>query len=219
MGWLFTSSSLADDENIEEGKGEMKTRNHISLPNLADGDGVILVGHSVGATIAFGVALGLGYHSHEEEAGFQALRKKIKAVVGVEGIYDFTALRDAHSAYRDVYEEFTTGAFGGEKGGGWERGNVVRMVREGAQMMEGVEVVVLGQSRGDGLVEWGQVERMERALRERGGWREGEGEAKEVTVVELEGGHDEVWERGEGLARCITVAVERCVRRGSGGGC
>lgn len=227
MGWLFTSSSSSvDDGNIEE-KEAQKTRNHISLPDLADTDGVILVGHSVGATIAFGMALGLGLgdHRHEKANGFQALRKKVKAVVGVEGIYDFTALRDAHGADdRDVYEEFTTGAFGEEKGGAWERGNVGRMVMEGVEMMEGVEVVVLGQSRGDGLVEWGQVEGMERALRERGGWRggdeDGEGaQAKEVTVVELEGGHDEVWERGEGLARCITVAVERCVRRNSGGGC
>lgn len=221
MGWLFASSSSDDNRHIEEKEGE-KTRNHI--PSTS---GVILVGHSVGATIAFGVTsglgLGLGHHNHKEEAnGFQALRNKVKAVVGVAGIYDFTALRDAHGAdHRDVYEEFTTGAFGEEEGGGWERGNMVRMVREGAQMMEGVEVVVLGQSPADGLVEWGQVEGMKRAFRERGGWREGEGEgeAKEVMVVELEGGHDEVWERGEGLARCITVAVERCVRRSLGGGC
>ena len=221
MSWLFTfsSSSAADDENIEEENEGEKPRNH-SHPNLADTNGVILVGHSVGATIAFGVALGLGLGDHSD--GEEALSKNIKAVVGVEGIYDFTALRDAHWGYRDVYEEFTSGAFGEEKTGAWERGNVGRMVREGArEMEEGVEVVVLGQSRGDGLVEWGQVEGMERALRERDGWREG-GEgvpAKEVTVLELEGGHDEVWERGEGLARCITVAVERCVRRDLGGGC
>ncbi|KAI4245478.1 MAG: hypothetical protein L6R40_002539 [Gallowayella cf. fulva] len=119
---------------------------------LRAGSGIILVGHSVGATIAFAVALGL--HEGREEK-FKGPRERIKSVVGVEGVYDFTALRDAHAGFRDVYEEFTKGVFGDERHGGWEEGNIVRMVREGGEM-DRVEVVVLGQSREDELVEWGQ---------------------------------------------------------------
>lgn len=210
MRWLFDSSSDNDDK-VVQGRGR--------YPRVADGSGVILVGHSVGATIAFGVALGLGYHGDEED-GFKDLRRRIKAVVGVEGIYDFIALRDAHLEYRSIYQEFTNGAFGDEMDGEWEKGNIVRMIREGGEM-DAVEVVVLGQSREDELVEWGQVEMMERALREKGwsGGEDVEGAAKEVTVVELKGGHDEIWEKGEELARCISLAMERCVRRNLDGGC
>lgn len=183
---------------------------------LRAGSGIILVGHSVGATIAFAVALGL--HEGREEK-FKGPRERIKSVVGVEGVYDFTALRDAHAGFRDVYEEFTKGVFGDERHGGWEEGNIVRMVREGGEM-DRVEVVVLGQSREDELVEWGQVEMMEETLRGNGWCREGQVEegGKEVMAVELKGGHDEIWERGGELARCVRVAVERCVRRCLGSG-
>ncbi|KAL8780710.1 MAG: hypothetical protein Q9213_006356 [Squamulea squamosa] len=160
MRWLFSG------DGVERSK----------YPDLT-GD-VFLVGHSVGATIAFAVALGLGYRDAESEDEFQGLRAKVKAVVGVEGIYDFTALRDAHLEYRGIYEEFTNGAFGEEEDGGWEKGNMIAKFREG-EKMDGVEVVVLGQSRHDELVEWGQIETMEKVLREQG-WRgkgdlEGEG--------------------------------------------
>ncbi|KAL8771199.1 MAG: hypothetical protein Q9209_003370 [Squamulea sp. 1 TL-2023] len=179
MRWLLS------DSGVERSKYPKLTGN------------VILIGHSVGATIAFTVALGLGYRDVESEDGFGGLRGKVKAVVGVEGIYDFTALRDAHLEYRGIYEEFTNGAFGKEENGDWEKGNMVAKIGEGGKM-EGVEIVVLGHSRCDELVEWGQVKMMEKVLREQG-WRgkdelEG-GVAREVMVVELRGGHDEICER------------------------
>lgn len=195
--WLFDDSA----ENSERGK----------YPPLPAKE-CILIGHSVGATISFAVALALDL----DAAGTNERRDRfdfvIKAIVGVEGIYDFTALRDAHVGFREIYEEFTTAALGDEGDGGWERGNVGRVVKEG-KGLEGMEVVVLGQSRGDELVEWGQVEVMEGALRERG-WGSGDGEEEcwnEVMVIELNGGHDEMWEKGEEMARCIGLAVERCV--------
>lgn len=174
----------------------------------------ILVGHSVGATIAFALALGLDQSDGASEVSSSCT---VKAVVGVEGIYDFVALRDAHLDYRGIYEEFTTAAFGAEKDGGWEQGNMVKAVGEGREL-EGVEVVVLAQSREDELVEWGQMEMMGEALREMewdggDGKGKGKGKGKEVVVVELKGGHDEVWEKGEELARCIALVVEQCVQR------
>ncbi|KAL8712290.1 MAG: hypothetical protein Q9220_003441 [cf. Caloplaca sp. 1 TL-2023] len=193
-------------------------------------EGVVLVGHSVGATIAFALMLGLDLHSSynedradgdgDEREEVTKIGKKVKAVVGIEGIYDFTALRDAHMEHRRIYEDFTSAAFGAEEDGGWERGNIARLVKEGRELGKGVEVVVLGQSKGDELVEWRQVEIMEEALRGRG-WRkrrsggeeEGKNKGKEVQVVELKGGHDEIWTKGEELARCILVVVEACASR------
>ncbi|KAL9604544.1 MAG: hypothetical protein Q9219_000509 [cf. Caloplaca sp. 3 TL-2023] len=183
--WLFDLRKGV----VERGKGR--------YPNLERKD-VILVGHSVGATIAFALAMGLDGAG----TGSQASHYCIKAVVGVEGIYDFSALRDAHLEYRGIYEEFTTAALGAETEGGWERANLVRIVREG-KGMEGTEVVVLGQSREDEMVEWGQVEMMEKALREKG-WRGEVGAVggREVQIVKLVGGHDEIWEKGDKLAKC-----------------
>lgn len=43
---------------------------------------------------------------------------ELKAVVPLEGIYDFVACRDAHEGTRELYEAFTAGAFGAEEGGG-----------------------------------------------------------------------------------------------------
>lgn len=182
------------------------------------GSDIVLVGHSIGATIAFALAMGIADRVHDDaDDPMAGVGKRIRAVVGVEGVYDFTALRDAHMEYRGIYEEFTDEAFGAEEEGGWERGNMVEAVRKREGKMGVVEVVVLGHSKEDELVEWGQVELMEGALRERG-WRKGEkgkwkGGGKEVLVEEIKGGHDEIWEKGEELARCVKFALERCVQR------
>lgn len=174
-----------------------------------------MIGHSVGATIAFALALGLGLDAASDTDAERTSKVKFKAIVGVEGIYDFTALRDAHLEFKDIYEEFTTAALGDESSKEWEKANIARMIREGREV-EGVEVVMLGQSRRDELVEWGQLEIMTQALKGRG-WGEGDkGKEKEISVIELSGGHDEIWEKGEAMARCIRLAVERCVGRDLG---
>ena len=177
------------------------------VPLSASG-GIILVGHSVGATIAFALALNL----HGNGDGLS-----IKAVVGLEGVYDFTAMRDAHVEHRSVYEEICEGAFGPEKDGGWEKGNIVRAVEGREREVPVPPVVVLGHSKEDELVEPAQSEMMERALRGKG-WEsqelgeEGERD-KEIAVVDVHGSHDEIWEKGEQLAKCICLAVEVCARR------
>ncbi|KAI4188629.1 MAG: hypothetical protein L6R41_002007 [Letrouitia leprolyta] len=206
--WLSSSC----DEEEEDGSARGR------YPDLTT-HACILIGHSVGATIAFALALesDLDTVSNTNE---RENNVKFKAIVGVEGIYDFVALRDAHLEFRDVYEEFTTAALGDERSGGWEKGNVAKIVRDGKVRLEGVETVVLGQSRRDELVEWGQVEVIKAALEERG-WNgedegSGKGDKKMVSVVELNGGHDEVWEKGEEMARCILLAVKDCIRRDSG---
>ncbi|KAL9020642.1 MAG: hypothetical protein Q9185_002090 [Variospora sp. 1 TL-2023] len=184
----YLAPPLKEEEKEEEEEEEEEAEKK--------GEGIILVGHSVGATIAFAIALGLDGIGVEGN-GHEVM---VDAVVGVEGVYDFVALRDAHLESRSVYEEIATGAFGNEESGGWERGNVVKAVGEG-KGFRGTEVVVLGHSKGDELVEWGQMKMMDEALREKGWWG-GDGggkvgKGKEVTMMELEGGHDEIWEKGE----------------------
>lgn len=159
------------------------------------GGGIILAGHSVGATLCLHAAPRLLSSLQEPQPA-----TRVRAVVGVAGVYDFTALRDAHLGARAVYEEINTGAFGAEKHdsggewrGGWERGKV----KGGEWRAKGVEVVVLGHGRADELVDMGQAEMLVREL-----------EDPVVKTVECEGNHDQMVNVGEEVGRCVGVAVE-----------
>ncbi len=162
----------------------------------------IVCGHSVGGTMA--LMLGMeakvgGEYGWGDERRMGGLR----GVVGVEGIYDFVACRDAHGgSMREVYEGFITGAFGREEEGGWRRGDVVRC---GRMVGEGVGVVVVGQSREDELVEWEQAVGMMGAV-------EWGGEEGEKVLVEVEGRHQEVVTGGVGIGQCVGRCVELLMR-------
>lgn len=192
----------------------------------------ILVGHSCGATLAFQAVMG-SVADHREQSfsgganddggGAQQvsmspgplppkLSAQPVAIVGVAGIYDLRRLQDAH---RDIsaYREFIEGAFGngvmlwdavspaqmgGSRGveGGWKTGRLV----------------VLAHSKDDELIDEGQVEGMREALR---GWegrqaqiplRELSSRERRVQMLTLEGLHDELWEKGEEVARAIKYA-------------
>lgn len=136
-----------------------------------------------------------------QEGGMDGL----KGVVPLEGIYDFTACRDAHPELRDMYESFTTGAFGPEAEKGWERGNVLGCKRG---VRDGVEAVVVGHSRGDELVEWEQGERLVGVL-------EGqmEGRVGDLRFVEVEGTHSQVVRDGVAVGKCVDVVIEMLVQK------
>ncbi|KAL8666574.1 MAG: hypothetical protein Q9202_001372 [Teloschistes flavicans] len=181
LGFLF-GEGHDDDGSGSDGDDAGK-----DFRDAVRGSEIVLVGHSVGATIAFALAMGIEDRVHDGAGdAVVGVRMRIRAVVGLAGIYDFTALRDAHAEHRGLYEGFTNEAFGAEEDGGWERGNIVEAVRKLKGIMGGVELVVLGHSKGDELVEWGQVDLMAGALREKG-WRNGEqgkAEGKELLVEE-----------------------------------
>lgn len=193
---------------------------------LGEGKEWIICGHSVGGTMA--VMLGMepklsspspplppNHNPEYDDYGWgrEMEMPGLVGVIGISGIYDFTACRDAHLAMRDVYDSFIAGAFGLEGEGGWERGNVRAC---GRKVGRGVRVVVLGHSRGDELVEWEQVGGMYGKVE----WEEGMGGRK--VVVEVEGGHEEVVEGGVGVGRCVGRCVEVLVgmegRRGGARG-
>lgn len=162
--------------------------------------GIILAGHSAGATLCLHAAPRLAALQQPDAA------VRVRAVVGMAGVYDFTTLRDAHLSARAVYDDINTGVFGpetresgGEWAGGWERGKV-----NGREWRaEGVEVVVLGHGRADVLVDMGQAEGLVRELEEGGrGPKE-----PVVRLVECEGNHDEMVNVGKEIGRCVGVAV------------
>lgn len=168
------------------------------------GGELLLVGHSVGATLAVEVAGLLAV------AGGSGVR--VCGVGCLAGVFDFVALRDAHAGAREMYEGFIEGAFGPEGEGGWEGARVRgERVREG---LRGEGVLVLGRSRADELVEWGQVDGLLEEL-EQGG--EG-GDGLVVRLVECEGTHKEIVHKGVEVARCVAVALDVLMRGGEEAG-
>ncbi|KAL2043641.1 hypothetical protein N7G274_003948 [Stereocaulon virgatum] len=159
----------------------------------------IVAGHSVGGTMA--LMLGMEPRSGDHGWGKETPMVGLRGVVGVEGIYDFVALRDAHAGMRGLYEAFTEGAFGAEEGGGWRRGDVLRC---GRRVREDVDCVVVGHSREDELVEWQQAVSMMEVLR-----REANGTK---FLVEVKGKHQEVVTGGVGIGVCVMKCVDGLVR-------
>lgn len=174
----------------------------------------IVCGHSVGGTMAVMVGMdGMGAGEEEWERGVwgeEGGMDGLKGVVALEGIYDFTACRDAHLRVRDVYDGFTTGAFGAEEEGGWERGNVLGCRR---RVRDGVEVVVVGHSREDELVEWEQGIRLIGVLE---GERERVGRGEVVRFVEVEGTHERVVKDGVAVGKCVGVAIAVLIEKAKG---
>lgn len=190
---------------------------------------MILAGHSAGATLSLHAGPRLQQLAQQQQ---QQQQPRVRAVVGVAGVYDFTALRDAHGAARAVYDSINTGLLGSENSnddddddgwrGGWERGKVVG--RE--WRADGVEVVVLGHGRADQLVDMAQAEGLARGFEDGGlgattqqqqQQQRGEGNRPVVKLVECEGGHDEMVNGGQEIGRCVGVAVEALLGRSSSG--
>ncbi|KAK4455118.1 kynurenine formamidase [Podospora aff. communis PSN243] len=148
----------------------------------------ILAGHSCGATMAFQAVMD---SSRWDLRGIKI--KKPEVVVGLNGIYDLVGVIRGggyEKGLRDAYEEFTRGAFGTEEEV-W-RGVCPTTASGGRGWVgewEGRKGVVLVQSGEDGLVPRGQLEGMREVL---------EREGVKVEEKEAGGGHDEMWERGEG---------------------
>ncbi|OJJ73966.1 hypothetical protein ASPBRDRAFT_41746 [Aspergillus brasiliensis CBS 101740] len=172
------------------------------------GSNYILVGHSCGATLAFQSVMGR-FRSYLEKEVLPPV-----GIVGMAGIYDLRLLRDTHRSV-SAYQAFIEGAFGSDEGvwddvspalGRGGEGVVGGWCGEGG---EGKRLVaVLAYSGGDGLVDPSQREVMRKALEEE--WVGGSGREKRVVeMLDIEGEHDDAWEKGGELARAIAFAIEK----------
>lgn len=198
------------------------------------GSRYILAGHSCGATLAFQAVMGAvgnhrehHFHDGSDDTGTGAetisassgplppsLSASPAAIVGVAGIYDLRRLCYEHreiSAYRELIE----GAFGADEmlwdavspaymfasrgvEGGWKSGRLA----------------VLAHSKDDELVDEGQIEAMQEALK---GWEGLEASVpkneltakhRRVRLLSIGGAHDDAWIKGHELSRAIQVALE-----------
>ena len=165
------------------------------------GDNYLLVGHSCGATLAFQTVMGC----FGGDQGVQIAQPR--CVVGVEGIYDLKGLRDEFKQHT-VYQEFLEGAFGKDDAlwDGVSPANV-----QGADGVEGGwsngRLAVLAHSLSDELVDFGQSLAMNNRLIR---WKEATGDRTRNTLLlqDLQGSHDEIWSKGEEMAKIIVTALE-----------
>ncbi|KAL5341800.1 Alpha/Beta hydrolase protein [Aspergillus crustosus] len=163
----------------------------------------VLVGHSCGATLAFQSVIPALVAQGGKDQGYATPI----AVLGMAGIYNLRLLRDKHKSV-SAYQEFIEGAFGGDE-------KVWNSVSPGVVGVDGWEsgrVVVLAQSKGDTLIDGAQSEGMKKALES---WENygSKGERK-VHALEIEGEHDEAWEKGSELARAILFTIEKVQEMG-----
>ncbi|KAL4879505.1 Alpha/Beta hydrolase protein [Aspergillus karnatakaensis] len=159
----------------------------------------IIVGHSCGATLALQSVMG-SLSGGRKGNGYETPI----AILGMAGIYNLRLLRDQHKGI-SAYQEFIEGAFGKDE-------TVWDAVSPGVGGVDGWDsgrVVVLAQSKRDSLVDETQSEGMKKVL---GSW-ETKG-SKAVHFLEIEGEHDEAWEKGTELARGILFTIEKLQEMG-----
>ncbi|KAI7569581.1 hypothetical protein KC317_g3205 [Hortaea werneckii] len=176
----------------------------------------LLVGHSCGATLAFQAAM--MHHHHSSSPITPPL-----ALLAVEGLYDLPALVANH-ADAPAYQNLVTNAFGPDPSD-WAAASPAIALQHSLpspsssrhQPLPQPQLIALAHSRQDELVEWQQVDLMHAALKKAAGFDEVEGEAgRRLKLIELHGGHDEVWrEHGGGeLARAVGEVLQVVRRMG-----
>ena len=158
----------------------------------------VLVGHSCGATLAMQVAIGVWNSNGDEAEKTEGRLPMPAAIVGVAGIYNIKLLRDMHTEI-PAYETFTKAAFGDDEDE-WDEASPTN--GKYAKTWPSGKVVVVAHSKEDELVDWVQVEAIEKILHtERKGGRSDK-------VLELKGKHHDAWKEGTEMARAIKAALQ-----------
>jgi acetyl esterase/lipase len=174
----------------------------------AFGEKYILIGHSCGATLAFQTVMN---RVNEETLSTTRIPKPI-AIVGVCGIYDLRLLRDDFKQYESV-GEFIKGAYGDNEEV-WDQVSPARVIDSDgvASGWSTGQVAVVASSRNDSLINPPQGLAMQEALRT---WESVHSERKLIFLDDLWEDHDDVWSKGQELARTIIAAIESLVGKHS----
>lgn len=134
--------------------------------------------------------------------------ERCTAIVGLAGIYDLRLLRDTHSdsPYAEIYQSFLVGAFGSDETL-WDK---VSPASYRYQDMEKQRpLVLLVTASEDELVDIPQLDAMRAALSSRTVADVGAPAMEVSDELVVEGGHDEMWQKGERMGGAVRAALER----------
>lgn len=153
------------------------------------GANYMLAGHSVGATLALLALLKL------HDRGLHCP----KAVIGLSGIYDFEAIHRSNPDYKYI----TGNAMAPDQFGTASPAQKPLDTYQ-HEWRAPIKNLLIAHSHDDGLVPWAQVERVDQLFRS--------STDIHTEVLELHGAHNDIWAKGEELARAIEKAVEMCMK-------
>ncbi|KAI1754603.1 alpha/beta-hydrolase [Xylaria castorea] len=188
------------------------------------GSNYVLIGHSAGGALAFQLlatsplsssASASTPHAATAPATTSAGTRQAEypllpaAVVAFEGLYDFTGVNER---FGGAYASFFRSAFGDDPEG-WDAAAPISFSGRYAERWVGGEFFLLGWSTDDTLVDGPEADNMARRLIDVDGFVEGDGsstgEKKLLLLKDLRGDHDEIWQRGEEVARMVWIALRK----------
>ncbi|KAI0977316.1 alpha/beta-hydrolase [Xylaria arbuscula] len=169
----------------------------------------LLLGHSAGGALAFQLLATSPFPSSGAPIAPQVEHPVLPvAIVGFEGLYDFTGV---DQRYGGAYAPFFRGAFG-EDPASWDAAAPIKFGGNYAEKWPGGKIVLLGWSPDDTLVDEPEADNLARRLKDVDGFVEegGQGRAEEKRVLllkDLRGDHDDIWRSGEHVARLVWIAL------------
>ena len=164
-------------------------------------DRYILVGHSVGATMALQVVLGsripgLGPQSMRSEQSPQP-----SAILGVCGIYDIPELLKSYS-HVPIYHDFIVGAFGCNDSLYSQVSPARHRASEYSAAWKKGRLLMLAESSEDELINAQQLELMQEVFRDADSRV-----ATEIRTLQIHGEHDDIWRKGKEMARAVREVI------------
>ncbi|RDL42267.1 uncharacterized protein BP5553_02246 [Venustampulla echinocandica] len=153
-------------------------------------DRYMLVGHSAGATMAFGLYLSL--------LPDRPLPRPA-CVLGIAGIYDFDAFVEAHKSI-PVYQQFMESAF--PERSAWHQVSPSTGLTGYDPLWERAKIIVISNSDEDQLVEKEQDSYMLKRVKSR---LDGH---QQIHSLAASGGHNEIWQSGHILAGLIVQSMQ-----------
>ncbi|KAF4345175.1 kynurenine formamidase [Fusarium beomiforme] len=162
----------------------------------------ILSGHSCGATMTFQTLM--NPHRWSPAAGGISVPKvkKPSVVAPLNGLYDLATFinspPESHQQLQSLYTDFTKNAFGNDEAV-WKAVCPTSITDWNTEWPEG-KVVVIAQSKEDGLVPYAQTELMKDHL----------SKTSTLKVIEMKasGDHNDLWKQADEIKDIIKCAIE-----------
>jgi acetyl esterase/lipase len=202
-GFISIDYRLSPHPDFPEENANAKHPDHLedvwSALNYLQGkyelsDNYILIGHSVGATLAFQVLMGDDVLASHPEAPLPT------AIIGVSGIYDIGGLNDR---FNGQYAGFIQGALG-EDTSVWEKASPAKFASSFKDKWANGKFVMLAWSSEDSLIDEPEIDNMATLLTKQG--------LKLEVNKDLRGEHDFLWQDGSQIARMVITTLHHLLR-------